>query len=146
MYSWDRHDRLSVIAGLSVAPRRHRIGLYFEMHDQNITAEEVTAFLLGIRRRLRRDLIVVMDRWAVHRKTARHLADDRRFKFEWLPSYAPDLNPVEQVWSHTKYSDLANYIPDNLLDLEVEAEGSLEDTRCCPRLLRSFFHGAELDL
>jgi transposase len=146
MYSWDRHDRLSVIAGLSLAPRRRRIGLYFGMHDQNITADEVIAFLLSVRRQLRRDLIVVMDRWAVHRKAARDLADDRRFEFEWLPPYAPDLNPVEHVWNHTKYGDLANYIPDDLLDLEVEAEGSLEDARCRPELLRSFFHGAELEL
>ncbi len=146
MYSWDRHDRLSVIAGLSLAPRRRRIGLYFEMHDRNITAEQVTTFLLNIRRQLRRDLIVVMDRWSVHRKAARNLAEDRRFEFEWLPPYAPDLNPVEHVWSHTKYSDLANYIPDDLLDLEVEAESSLQETRRRPELLGSFFHGAELEL
>ena len=23
---------------------------------------------------------------------------------EWLPPYAPELNPVEQVWGHTKYA------------------------------------------
>src|SRR5438876_11189377 len=37
----------------------------------------------------------------------------------WLPGYAPDLNPVEAIWSHTKYSDLANYVhqdADHLLD------------------------------
>ena len=32
----------------------------------------------------------------------------------WLPAYAPELNPVEQVWNHTKYKELANYLPDNL--------------------------------
>jgi len=45
MYSWDRHDRLSVIAGLSLAARRRRIGLYFAVHAHNITAEEVETFL-----------------------------------------------------------------------------------------------------
>ena len=33
-----------------------------------------------------------------------------RVQIEWLPAYAPDLNPVEQVWNRTKYTDLANYI------------------------------------
>jgi transposase len=146
MYSWDRHDRLSVIGGLSLAPHRCRLGLYFEMCDQNITAEALKAFLLSIRRQLRRDLVVVMDRWSVHRKAARDLAEDGRFEFEWLPPYAPDLNPVEHLWSHTKYSDLANYIPDDLIDLEVEAQGSLDETRGRPELLRSFFHGAKLEL
>ena len=36
--------------------------------------------------------------------------------------------------------------PGCLLDLEVEAEWSLQDTRRRPELLRSFFHGAELEL
>jgi transposase len=146
MYCWDRHDRLSVIAGLSLAIRKRRIGLYFAMHQKNVTAGEVQTFLRNVQRALRRSVIVVMDRWAVHRKAAKGLFGDRRFWIEWLPPYAPDLNPVEAVWDHTKYADLANYIPDDLLDLQLELEESLEDTRSSPKLLRSFFHAAKLDL
>ena len=105
MYSWDRHDRLSVIAGLSVSARRRRIGLYFAVHEKNVKAEQAEAFLRQLQRSLGKKLIVVMDRWAVHRKVARMLAGDERFRIEWLPSYAPDLNPVEHVWNHTKYGD-----------------------------------------
>jgi len=47
MYCWDRHDRLSVIAGLTVSAQRHRIGLYFAFHDRNVKTEEVEAFLRG---------------------------------------------------------------------------------------------------
>ena len=146
MYCWDRHDRLSSIASLTLAPRRRRLGLYFRMHEKNITAEEVEAFLRQVQRRLRRSVILILDRWAVHRKAAKALFGDRRFWIEWLPPYAPDLNPVEQVWDHTKYADLANYIPDDVLDLEIEAELSLEDLRTQPDLLRSCFHWAKLEL
>ena len=145
MYSWDRHDRLSVIAGLSLSPRRHRIGLYFAVHDKNVKAEEAEEFLRQVQRLLGKKLIVVMDRWAVHRKVARMLAGDERFRIEWLPPYAPDLNPVEHVWNHTKYGDLANFVPDDLLDLELELECSIDQTRKRPELLRSFFHAAELE-
>lgn len=144
MYSWDRHDRLSVIAALSVSARRRRIGLYFATHEKNITAEEVETFLRQLQRSLRRKLIVVMDRWPVHRKAAKNLFGDERFWIEWLPPYAPDLNPVEHVWNHTKYGDLANYIPDDLLDLELEFDWSIDQTRQRPTLLRSFFHAAKL--
>ena len=89
---------------------------------------------------------MVLDRWAVHRKAAKALFGDRRFWIEWLPPYAPDLNPMEHVWDHTKYDDLANYVPDDLLDLEIEAEMSLADLRTKPDLLRSCFHGANLEL
>jgi len=144
MYSWDRHDRLSVIAALSVSARRRRIGLYFATHEKNITAEEVETFLRQLQRSLRRKLIVVMDRWPVHRKAAKNLSGDERFWIEWLPPYAPDLNPVEHVWNHTKYGDLANYIPDDLLDLELEFDWSIDRTRKRPKLLRPFFHAAKL--
>ena len=146
MYSWDRHDRLSVIAGLSLSAGAKRIGLYFAIHEKNVTAEEVETFLRQVQRSLGRKLIVVMDRWAAHRKAAKALFGDRRFWIEWLPPYAPDLNPVEHVWKHTKYDDLANFIPADLLDLEIEAEMSLDDLRTKPDLLRSCFHGAKLEL
>lgn len=146
LYSWDRHDRLSVIAGLSLSARSRRIGLYFAIHDKNVTAEEAEAFLREVQRSLGRKLIVVMDRWSVHRKAARKLFGDRRFWIEWLPPYAPDLNPVEHVWNHTKYGDLANYVPDDLPDLEIELDRSIDRTRKRPELLRSFFHAADMEL
>jgi len=146
MYCWDRHDRLSVIAALSRSARRRRIGLYFAVHQKNVTAEEVEAFLRQLQRSLGRKLIVVIDRWSVHRKAAKALATDDRFWIEWLPPYAPDLNPVEHVWNHTKYGDLANYIPDDLLDLELELDWSIDRARQRPELLRSFFHAARLEV
>ncbi|MCK4276539.1 MAG: transposase [Phycisphaerae bacterium] len=146
MYCWDRHDRLSVIAGLSLSARSKRVGLYFVVHEKNVTAVEVEAFLRQVQRRLGRGLIVVMDRWSAHRKAAKALMGDDRFRIEWLPPYAPDLNPVEHVWNHTKYADLANFIPDDVLDLELELEDSLEQTRSAPKLLHSFFHAANLDI
>ena len=144
MYCWNRRERLSVIAGLSLSARRRRIGLYFAMHEKNITAEEVEQFIRQVRRQLGRNLIVVMDRLAAHRKAARALKGDEGFWIEWLPAYAPDLNPVEAVWGQTKYGDMANFVADDLLDLELEARVSLENTERNPTLLRSFFHAARL--
>ena len=144
MYCWDRRDRLSVIAGLTLSARRRRLGLYFATHRANVTTAEVEAFVRRVQRQVGRPLVVVMDRLAAHRSAARHLAGDERFEIEWLPAYAPDLNPVEPAWSHTKYADLANYVPDDLLDLEVEADVSLHEARGDQPLLRSFFEAAGL--
>jgi len=146
LYCWDRHDRLSVIGALSLAARRRRVGLYFVIYERNVTAEEVETFLRQVQRSLGQKLIVVMDRWAAHRKAAKALFGDQRFWIEWLPPYAPDLNPVDKLWGHTKHDDLANFIPDDLPDLERELEGSFDQTRGRPELLRSFFHAAELEI
>lgn len=146
MYCWDRHDRLSSIASLTLSARRRRVGLYFLIHDANIKAQKVEAFFRDVQRRLNRPVILVLDRWAVHRKAAKALLGDKRFRIEWLPPYAPDLNPVEHVWKRMKYDDMANYVPDDVLDLEIEAEICLEEFHDNPDMLRSCFHGAKLQL
>jgi transposase len=144
MYCWDRHDRLSVIAGLTVAAQRRRLGLYFALHRRNIKTPEVEEFIRNVQRQVRKPLIIVMDRLAAHRSAAKRLADDARFEIEWLPAYAPELNPTEYAWSNTKYTELANYVPDDVLDLEIAATLALNKTRREQKLLRSFFAGAKL--
>jgi len=147
-YSWDRHDRLSTIAAITLAPHRRRLGLYFQIHRRNIHAEEVITFLHSVHRQLRRKLIVVLDRYSVHRKAIRIMqeAGVDWLEVEWLPSYAPELNPVEMLWNHTKYADLANYIPDDKDDLFHAVSDSIGNTRQNGQLLRSFFKHAMLDL
>jgi transposase len=147
-YSWDRRDRLSVISAITVSPTRHRLGLCFDVHDHNINTDAFDAFVRWLRHRVRRGLVLVMDRWSVHRSGARRLQNrfGSEIQVEWLPAYAPELNPVEQVWSHTKYADLANYIPDDVDALADAVVHSIEQTRNSETLLRSFFHHAGLKL
>ena len=74
-YSWDRHDRLSVISAITVSPLQQRFGLCFRIHDHNITFQEVMAFLTMLHRRQRRKFIVVLDRLNAHRKAVRLLQE-----------------------------------------------------------------------
>lgn len=143
---WDRHDRLSVISAITLSPQRRRLGLVFDIFDHNIVADDFTEFVAKLLRRLGRPITLVMDRWQVHKSGARRLAErfGRRVQTEWLPAYAPELNPVEHVWSHTKHSDLANYVPADTLHLGRSIAESLRGKRTNQSLLRSFFHAAEL--
>jgi transposase len=147
-YSWDRHDRLSVIAALTVAPQRRRLGVYFQLHEHNIRFDDVIAFLDLIHRHLRRKFILILDRYNAHRKAVRLLqeADGAWLEVEWLPSYAPDLNPVEMVWNHTKYADLANFIPNDIQHLQEAIITSIDGTRKAHLLKRTFFAHAGLDI
>ncbi len=145
---WDRRDRLSAISALTVAPRRRRYGLYWTLHRHNIRSPEVLHFLQQLRRHLPGDFTLIWDRHRPHRATrvTTWLARYPRIVVEWLPAYAPDLNPVEAVWSHTKYGDLANFAPDGLAALETAVLGSLSDTRGERALLAAFFRAAKLEL
>lgn len=147
--SWDRHDRLSVTTALTLAPSRRRLGLYWTSQRENIRAADVVAFLRYLRWAIRRRWVLIWDRWNVHRAKVvgeyleRHA---HQIRVEWLPPYAPELNPAEQVWNHAKYSDLANFIPEDCDDLRAHVDASITDQRQQPRLLRSFFKTAELNL
>jgi transposase len=137
---WDRRDRVSAISALSLSPTRRRVGLYFDLCPRNIRTADVAAFLRRLQRHLPRGFLVVWDRWSVHRAAARHLRrrGGRRVAFEELPAYAPELNPVEQVWSHSKYADLANFIPDHVDHLAAAVIDSLATTATTPDRLRAF--------
>jgi len=146
--SWDRHERLSALGALTLSPRRERLGFYFWFRRNNICGEDVEAFVTDLRRQLGRDIILVWDRLSAHRAAATALKRKLggKVQFEWLPAYAPELNPVEQVWSNTKYGELANFIPDDLEHLRQAVSQSLNAKRTQQHLLRSFFKHAELYL
>jgi transposase len=145
---WDRRDRLSAISALSVSGRRQRFNLYWSLYSHNIRSAEVLRFLKDLRRHLPRGFILVWDRGRPHRAKSVQvwLADRKRIDVEWLPPYAPDLNPVECLWSRTKYGDLANFAPDTLSTLEHAVADSLCRTRSRRDLFHGFFQGAELKL
>ncbi len=127
--AWDRRDRLSVIAAITVSPLRRRLGLYFQVLRENVRNHHVCNFLTSLRRHLGRGMVVVLDRLNAHRTAARKLAERKAgYDFEWLPAYAPELNPVEFIWSHTKYGDLANFIPDDVDHLDDRLSESLQET------------------
>ena len=146
--SWDRRDRLSAISAVTVSPKRKRLGLYFDIIGRNVKTDDFEEFIAKLLRRLGRPIILVVDRWSVHRCAAKRLRTHfgKRIHVEWLPAYAPDLNPDEQVWNRTKYSDLANFIPDDATHLGLAVADSLRRTRRQQKLLRSFFQHAKLPL
>ena len=146
--SWHRHDRLTVFSALTVSPQRRRLGLYFTVQRANARTDDVVAFLLWVRRHLQRRLIVVLDRLAAHRAAARRLTQTHggAFRFEWLPAYAPEINPVECVWSQSKYSHLANLVPRDIEHLHEHVRDSLDTIRCTRTRLRGCFTHAGLPL
>jgi transposase len=146
--AWDRYDRLSVMGAVALSPTRRHISTPFQIHGENIRTDEVCAFVKQLRRRIQRPLIICWDRWPVHRSAAKRLTASRlkNIDFEWLPAYAPELNPVEPRWSQTKYGDLANFVPDDTRQLTRAVRKSLNGQAAKHTLKRSFFHSAKLKL
>ena len=67
-----------------------------------------------------------------------------RLWVEFLPGYAPELNPVEYLWSHWKQHELPNFCPTTFGQLSYHARQALRRMRRRPTLVRAFWEQAEL--
>jgi transposase len=146
--AWDRHERLSAIAIIGVSPLQHRLSHHFQLLRENVNTDDLVWFLRQLHHHHGRRVILIWDRYSVHRAAAAYFTKHHPdwFTFEWLPAYAPKLNPVEQSWNRTKYDDLPNFIPDDLDDLFENVHDSQEDQHCDQIILRSFFDYTKLPL
>ena len=86
-------------------------------------------------------VILIWDGLPAHRSTA--MKTWLTSQTHWLhvvalPGYAPDLNPVEPLWSAVKGKDLANYAATDMADLWRTARRALGRIRRNPALLWSF--------
>lgn len=91
-----RRERISVIGGLWVSPKRQRLNLHFRMHAKNIAQDEVYDFLWYLLRPLRGPVIVIWGGASIHdpRSLRDLLQRYPRLHLERLPAYAPQLNPI----------------------------------------------------
>ena len=87
----------------------------------SFNAESLIHFLKELKRFVRgQKVILIWDRLPAHR--SKHMKDFLRAQkdwltIEWLPGYAPDLNPIEAVWCNIKGRELANFCADHILEV-----------------------------
>ena len=143
---WHR-KKVSVIGAVSVSPATRRPGLYFATRpDGFFTAEAVVKFLRDLLGHLRGKGVALWDGGPNHNGPLirAFLSRNKRLRLERLPAYAPELNPVEAVWSWLKYSQLANYVPDGMSDLDDEIIDRLGALKGESDLLRNLWDGSDL--
>jgi transposase len=140
-----KREKISVISGISVSPKRHHLSLYYLLFFDNIGQEEVCKFLQEVLRHLRGPVIVLLDNSSTHRGEPMQDLLDRhpRLWVEHFPSYAPELNPDEGVWALAK-RELANSCPDDVDELLEDIMYSINRIRISPAKLRGCIVQSEL--
>ena len=94
-------------------------------------------FLRELLRHVRGRVIVLLDNSSTHQgePLRRLLRQHSRLHIEHFPSYAPELNPDEGVWSLAKRA-LANSCPNDMEELVEDVIGSINGIRSSTQKLR----------
>ena len=136
-----RWKTLSLMAGITWW------NVYFKLFPGAIKAPQIIEFLQHLMRHLRRPVLVIWDGLPGHRsrRVRDFVADqDDRLTVEFLPAYAPELNPVEHIWGDLKQHEIPNLCPRELWELSDAARRALRRMRRRPTLVAAFWKQAEL--
>jgi transposase len=143
-------EKVSVASALWASPGRDRLGLFSRTLANGYFDTWYSAlFLEALLKELTGPVIVVWDGGSMHKgDPIRELvgASAGRLILERFPPYAPELNPVEFVWSWLKYSRLNNIAPRDAGQLDERVVSELTAIRDDQELLQSFVHASELPL
>ena len=137
-FNW---KKLSAVAGVTWW------NFYFRLFPGAIRAPQVIEFLRHLQRHLPGKLLVVWDGLQTHRSrlVREYVARQRgRLVLEFLPAYAPELNPVEYLWGYWKQHELPNFCPTDYAQLSGHARRALRRIQRRPTLVTAFWKQAEL--
>lgn len=143
-------EKVSVASALWLTPPRDRLELTFQTIVNGYFANEAIAdFLRTVVPALGGPVVVIWDGGSMHKgDPIDELVEEWAglLDLERLPAHAPELNPVEQVWTWLKYSRLCNFAPENAYRLEEQILRELDAIRTDQERLRNFFHASDLPL
>jgi hypothetical protein len=120
------HCKVSAIAAVCIAPRRDRVSLYFCLClDAKVNSAYVLDFLEHLQRHLRSPIVLTWDRFQAHLgELITQCVPLSSAHLEYLPPYAPELNPVEHLWAYLKTDPLAKDPPIDLPQLTARGRAA----------------------
>jgi transposase len=113
--------------------------------DNAIHGEDTVAHLEQLRRQVPGAMILIWDRLQAHRSAVvkAFLAEHSEIDVEWLPAYAPELNPEEECHGNVKQG-MRNATPETEAEIREQADRGFARLRRRPDLLLNFFLHAGL--
>jgi transposase len=132
---------LSTAVGLTLSGK-----IYKRYFDSSMDSHDVIQALEHVQRYIPK-FVLVWDHANIHtsKKTTAYLAEHPNIIVEWLPAYAPELNPEEYCHGNVK-QHLKNATPADKHEMRMMVERGFARLRRRPDLLLSFIHAAGLSV
>ena len=143
-FNW---QTLSGIGAVLSKPGGERPRWLLALHRGSIRSAQLIRFLAALKRYRRRPVILLWDRLPAHRsRLTRAALEGQRswLTVEWLPAYAPELNPVEQLWAHLDATALPITPIEDLPRLQRRVGRGLQHVQRRPQVGRGFLRHTSL--
>ena len=133
---------VSTLAALTISGK-----IYKRHFAGSINAEKVIVGLDHLRRHIRKPFILIWDQSRAHRSkiVKRYLQDHPEIQIEFLPAYAPDLNPEEYCHGNVK-RQIKNAVFLSTAQIRTSLDLGFSRLRKRPDILLGCFHHAGLAL
>ena len=120
---------------------------YFRFFPGAIKSPQIVHFLKALHATIGRKLLIIWDRLQAHRSRLVHDYVEQlrgQIALEYLPPYAPELNPVECIWGYLKSHSMPNFCARDLAHLGRHARSRLRSMQRRSSLVMAFWKQAEL--
>jgi transposase len=123
--------------------------LVYTVNKSPFTGETIAAFLKMILDLFSQKIILIWDNALIHKCKAikEFLANyppAKRLLLVLQPTYSPELNADEQVWSYLKRVELKNTCNRNVKELKPKVIAGMEKLKDNPKLIQKFFRHPDL--
>ena len=126
-------DHRSLIGALTLTGR-----VLLQGQDRALRSTDVVRFLKHLLRHITGKLLIVWDGASIHYGAVKDFLRSgaaSRITLLRLPSYAPELNPVEGLWHYLKHVELLNICCHTLVELRHEVRKAVARLRQRPDVL-----------
>ena len=114
----------------------------FMIAKGTVTSNEICEFLERLMKHHKNKVFLIWDGHSIHksRQSKDCIASfDGRLEVFLLPPYSPDLNPIEQLWHHTKGNSVGRRAVKSIGQLKRFVINKLRSLQKLPKMIASFF-------
>ena len=116
--------------------------LYFMIFDERFNAAMFMNFIKRLHRQVKRKIFLIVDRHPAHRsvKLMKWLkANKQHIRLFYLPGYAPELNPDEELNQDVKSNAVGRQRAHNSTELMSNVRGYLRGRQRRPDIVKNYF-------
>ena len=142
-FNWKSLGAIGVIAVGSDGGEPH---LLMHLEPGSINKDVIVEFLPALRNEINGPVVLLWDRLPGHRSNIvkDQVGQYEDWQIEFFPGYAPELNPVEYLWSALKGKDIANFCSDALWQVEQKVRQAADRIGDEPHIIRGFLKASTL--